>query len=129
MVLRLRIAPPGKWQRAKCRNIQITRDADPFFDDGMDEALVYCNGEADGVLCPIRHDCLIFALTNNLQFGVWGGCSELTRRALRKRWPLQGKKPRPEWHWQTEAEAVEGITHLLAEPDEQDDEDDDEFVA
>lgn len=126
MVLRLRIPPPGAWKDAKCRVVGVTRNYDPFYDD-MDEAMVFCNGEADGVVCPIREECLLFALTNNLSTGVWGGSSELTRRALRRRWPLLGKVPRSEWHWMTEADALHGmrLADLLAEDD--DEEDDDEW--
>ena len=128
MVLRLRIPAPNQWKDAKCAIIGVTADYDPWFDD-MDEAIIYCNGTADGVVCPIRHECLIFSLTNNHREGIWGGCSELTRRALRKRWPLTGKVPRPEWHFMTEEEALHGmrLADLLAEPD--DDDEDDEFVA
>jgi Transcription factor WhiB len=127
MVLRLRIPPPD-WREAKCRIVGVTGDYDPFFDD-MPEALVFCNGEADGAVCPIREACLLFALTNNLREGVWGGCSELTRKALRKRWPLQGRVPRPEWRFMTELEALRGVrlADLLAEEDEDDDDDEDDY--
>ena len=50
-------------------------------------------------MCPVRDQCLIFALVNNEKSGVWGGASELGRRWLRKKWPLKGKEPRPEWQW------------------------------
>jgi hypothetical protein len=124
MVLRLRIAPPDSWKLAKCRNIGVGREYDPFFDD-QDEAIIFCNGTYDGVVCPVREECLIFACTNNLREGVWGGCSELTRRALRRRWPLIGKTPRPEWCWMTEQQALHGmrlVDLLVAEDEEDDDE-------
>ena len=124
MVLRLRIAPPDSWRLAKCRDIGVTAEYDPWFDD-MDEAIVFCNGEVDGVVCPVREECLIYSLTNNLREGIWGGCTELTRKAIRKRWPLTGKVPRPEWGFMTEAEALKGmrLVDLLAEEDDDDDED------
>jgi WhiB family redox-sensing transcriptional regulator len=34
--------------------------------------------------CPVRAQCLEFALTNKEQYGVWGGLSERERRKLRK---------------------------------------------
>jgi hypothetical protein len=124
VVLRLRIPPPDNWRDAKCKIVGVTADYDPFFDD-MPEALVFCNGEADGVVCSVRHECLVYSLTNNMKEGIWGGCSELTRKALRRRWPLLGKTPRIEWHWMTEAEALHGfrLADLLVEDDEDDDDD------
>lgn len=107
MVVHLRIDAPD-WRKAKCRGTVADNEYDPFFHD-MPEALDFCNGAADGQVCPIRHECMLFALTNNERFGVWGGTSELTRRALRKRWPLRGKEPRPEWHWMTEDDALDGL--------------------
>jgi hypothetical protein len=126
MVLRLRIPPPDRWRDAKCLGVAWTGD-DPWFED-MPEALEFCNGTADGVICPAREGCLLFALTNNLKEGVWGGASELTRKALRKRWPLTSRVPRPEWHWMTEEDALRGVrlADLLAEEDD-DDEDEDDF--
>jgi len=124
MVLRLRISPPpGPWRNAKCKNIQATVEYDPFFEDDMDEAISFCNGDADGFVCPIRHECLVFALANNHKDGIWGGCSELTRKAMRRRWPLTGKTPRSEWHWMSEKDAMCGVrlADLYAENDDDDD--------
>lgn len=33
--------------------------------------------------CPVRDDCLEFALTNNERYGIWGGYSERQRRRMR----------------------------------------------
>lgn len=118
MVMNLR--QPAPWAQTpgykagKCQSVTITRDYDPFWgiEDGeeiadLQPALDFCNGEADGVVCPIREQCLIFALVNNEKTGVWGGTTPQTRRAIRKQWPLRrGKNPRPEWHWMTEEAAM-----------------------
>lgn len=122
MVLFPRIPAPD-WGKGKCAEVHANSNTyDPFFED-CDEALVFCNGEYDNTPCPIRHECLLFALTNNEKFGIWGGTTVLTRKALRKRWPLQGKTPRPEWHWMTEEEAVRGLSpEELAEDDDEEDE-------
>jgi hypothetical protein len=122
MVLRLRMPAPGNWEHAKCLGMCARSDYDPFFED-MDEAIDFCNGAPDDRVCPIREECLLFALTNNLKEGVWGGTSEITRRALRKRWPLKGREPRPEWTWMTEAEALAGLSphELLADEDDEED--------
>ena len=119
MVLNPRIPAPD-WRKGKCWETVLANDSyDPFFED-MSEALDFCNGDSDGKVCPIRQECMVFALTNNQKEGVWGGTSELTRRALRKRWPLKGREPRPEWEWMTEDEAIHGINLLELFTDEED---------
>lgn len=35
--------------------------------------------------CPVRRQCLEYALANDERFGVWGGLSERERRKLRKK--------------------------------------------
>ena len=129
MVLRLRVPAPGNWEEAKCRG-QVQRLPgdddiyDPFFledDADQQDARDFCNGTIDGVQCPIRDACLIFALTNNERFGTYGGMSEIARKALRKRWPWRGgKEPRPEWRWMPQEEALS-----LVSPEELADDDDD----
>jgi hypothetical protein len=114
VVQHLRISAPWLKARGKCKNIGPTRDYDPFFgvEDGADTgdlgpSVDFCNGTDDGIECPIRHECLIFALTNNEKYGCWGGTTPATRRAIRKQWPLRrGKVPRPEWHWLSEEDAM-----------------------
>lgn len=133
MVLRLRVPAPNNWDGAKCAG-QVQRLPgdkevyDPFFpDEDKDpeqaerDAVDFCNGTIDGIQCPLRDGCLIFALTNNERFGVWGGMTELARKALRRKWPWKGgKEPRPEWRWMTTQEALS-----LVDPRELDADDDD----
>lgn len=48
--------------------------------------------------CPVREDCLQYALTNDERFGVWGGYSEKERRRLKRGevfTPSEGHKGRP----------------------------------
>ena len=33
--------------------------------------------------CPVRQDCLVYALTHNEPYGVWGGLTPAERRKLR----------------------------------------------
>ena len=67
----------------------ICRDTDPdlFFPVGttgyalvqIDRAKEVC-GE-----CPVKVDCLDYALETNQDSGIWGGTSEEERRTLRRR--------------------------------------------
>lgn len=54
-------------------------DAEAFFPQKgqpVDAAVAICQS------CPVRTDCLEYALDNNEKFGVWGGMSERQRRRL-----------------------------------------------
>ena len=71
------------------RRDAICRDTDPdlFFPVGttgyalvqIDRAKEVC-GE-----CPVKVDCLDYALETNQDSGIWGGTSEEERRTLRRR--------------------------------------------
>lgn len=43
--------------------------------------------------CPVREECLEWALINNEGFGVWGGMSERERRRLRRERRLNASPP------------------------------------
>ena len=36
--------------------------------------------------CPVRKDCLLYALETPIDHGVWGGMTERERRRFRRRW-------------------------------------------
>jgi WhiB family redox-sensing transcriptional regulator len=62
-------------------------DPEAFFPDkggSTREAKMVCRG------CPVRGDCLEYALANEERFGIWGGLSERERRRVRqqRRMPL-----------------------------------------
>jgi len=64
--------------QAACRDL-VTADYDPFFADTKDgqlEAIAIC------ATCPVRDDCLTFAVRTGQQYGVWGGQPEQTIRRL-----------------------------------------------
>jgi len=42
------------------------------------------NAKAVCGTCPVRSDCLKHALDTHERFGVWGGCTEDERRAIRR---------------------------------------------
>lgn len=106
MVLFSRVRAP-KWEaeedperEAKCRKLSRPRyRADPFFDN-EDEAMRVCNGgdgEADyvnaGKPCPMRDECLVFALINHEGAGVWGGM------LLHDRMFMKRQMPKEWWYW------------------------------
>ena len=72
---------------AICINAPVLWDADTIEDNNV--AKEGCNGkpksvDSDGFPpCPIRELCLETAMTNNEQFGVWGGLSVYERRKLK----------------------------------------------
>ncbi|MEW2178777.1 WhiB family transcriptional regulator [Streptomyces sp. NPDC005406] len=79
------------------RMLAACRDADPdlFFPIGStgpalvqtEEAKTVCQG------CPVRQECLRWALENGQDAGVWGGLDETERRALKRRSRRQAKSP------------------------------------
>jgi hypothetical protein len=128
MVLNLRLLISHLLVQAKCLgkidqpwtdDEELQKLRDPFFEDHS-VAVDFCNGTFDGVVCPIRQECLEYALVNNCREGVWGGMSETARKALRRRWPpANTREARPEWLWMPEEEALTGVSpNELDEDDE-----------
>jgi len=57
----------------------VTADYDPFFANSNDlqvEALAIC------ITCPVRDDCLTFAVRTGQQYGIWGGQPQRIVRRL-----------------------------------------------
>jgi len=50
---------------------------------GVDRARKICKG------CPVLDACLEYALTERIEHGVWGGCSERERRRILKQRRLE----------------------------------------
>ncbi|MER6443083.1 WhiB family transcriptional regulator [Streptomyces sp. NPDC001185] len=67
-------------ERAVCR----TADPDELFVEGAAQraAKALCTG------CPVRTECLSYALDHRIEHGIWGGMTERERRALLRRRPL-----------------------------------------
>ncbi|MFG3156983.1 WhiB family transcriptional regulator [Streptomyces sp. NPDC048219] len=68
------------WQEdAACRGT----DAEELFAESprQKRAKVVCESR------PVRIDCLVEALDNRIEWGVWGGMTERERRALLRRRP------------------------------------------
>ncbi len=68
---------------AACR----TEDPDLFFPIGTSGPALMQTEQAKAVCrqCPVREQCLEWALETGQSLGVWGGTSETERRALKRR--------------------------------------------
>ena len=77
----------GKWQG--WRRLAACRDADTdlFFPNGETGEALEQAAEAKAIcaVCPVREECLDFALTTNQPYGVFGGLTETERRSLLRR--------------------------------------------
>lgn len=63
--------------QARCRG----RDPEQFFQRGAARsrgAIRVCDN------CPVRTQCLDYALEHDVDFGVWGGLTERQRRAYQR---------------------------------------------
>ncbi|GGQ34240.1 WhiB family transcriptional regulator [Streptomyces mutabilis] len=70
-------------EHAECR----TEDPDLFFPIGTTGPAALQAEQAKAVCrrCPVREQCLRWALDTGQSIGVWGGTSEMERRALKRR--------------------------------------------
>ena len=69
------------WHAAACKDI----DPDLFHpSEGQSTAAA----RAVCATCPVRPECLDWALRNGERFGVWGGTSERERRRMRRPGPV-----------------------------------------
>lgn len=66
-------------KRGNCREGHL----DDLFVTGAEQNVAkrVCSG------CPVRLECLVEALDNRIDFGVWGGMTERERRKLLRRHP------------------------------------------
>ena len=68
---------------AACRD----SDSDLFFPSpGNDDVGRIAAAKAVCAICPVREDCLAFAVELNQTEGIWGGHTPAERRRLRRRW-------------------------------------------
>ena len=89
---------PSPWDDANWRDAAACRHADPdlFFPvgttgdavDDTEAAIALCRR------CPVRKECLEFAMVTNQRDGVWGATSEEDRRRMRSAW-LAGRLREP----------------------------------
>lgn len=77
--------------RAACRD----EDPDLFFPIGSTGPALVQTEDAKAVCqaCPVRQECLRWALENGQDAGVWGGLAEDERRTLKRRSRKRAKNP------------------------------------
>ncbi|MEU1434273.1 WhiB family transcriptional regulator [Streptomyces sp. NPDC005786] len=77
---------------AACRD----EDPDLFFPIGSTGPALVQTEDAKAVCqgCPVKEQCLRWALENGQDAGVWGGLGENERRALKRRSRRQAKDSR-----------------------------------
>ncbi len=74
--------------RALCAGV----DPEAFFppgDDAATEARAIC------AVCPVRGQCLAYAVTADEPFGIWGGLDPRQRHTVRRRLERRGSCPLP----------------------------------
>ena len=85
---------PPEWDSGDWRQCAACRHSDPnlFFPIGDTGPAVEHAEAAKAVCrqCPVRVDCLEYALTSNQDTGVWGGATEEERRKLRRQRRMTG---------------------------------------
>jgi WhiB family redox-sensing transcriptional regulator len=84
---------PAGWRaQAACQSY----DPDLFFPVGVTgDAEVQINqAKAVCAACPVRGECLDFAIQTNQEYGVWGGAAEDERRGMRRAWRAAQRRQR-----------------------------------
>jgi len=74
-------------QQANCRGISKEEMNEIFFylaDDELDARKKLARAKTFCDRCPVREECLEFALTNNQTHGIWGGMNNNQRREIKQ---------------------------------------------
>lgn len=73
-----------EWKlQAKCHGMAEPGEPNPFFPKRGDNAQIeatrkFCSD------CPVKKNCLGYALDRSEKYGMWGGLGETARRAVKK---------------------------------------------
>lgn len=83
-----RVAAEPWMKQARCAGMP----AELFFPESAGpeqrEALRICNGYKDVAPCPVRDECLKYALDHGEEHGIWGGQTERARKRLQRAHPI-----------------------------------------
>jgi WhiB family redox-sensing transcriptional regulator len=84
------------WNAEGWRIDAACRDEDPalFFPVGTTGPAIDVVEAAKTIcaVCPVAQECLMFAVTTNQEYGVWGGLDEEERREVRRKWRRASRK-------------------------------------
>lgn len=77
------------WQDdAACKDLGVDFFPETDFTNNSQTAIKICKA------CPVAERCLEFAMTNNIQYGIWGGKTAQNRRSLKRyRYRRNGREP------------------------------------
>ena len=90
-----------RWENhAKCQGLDTEfwfppRDKAKY-KDIADKAKAICLGKDGKPECPVRKECLLYALKMDEQHGIWGGLSHRERNALQRK-ATRNKMSVKEW--------------------------------
>jgi len=89
---------PAIWDAESWREDAACTDVptDLFFPIGQtgDAAAQIARAKAVCASCPVRAECLEFAVTTNQEYGIWAGLDEDERRMVRRRWRAEQRRQR-----------------------------------
>lgn len=89
---------PASWNSEEWRELGACRKLETalFFPIGQtgEAEVKIARAKKVCATCPVRLECLEFAITTNQEYGVWGGHDEEERRAIRRQWRAQQRAAR-----------------------------------
>ena len=105
------IRPPSWQARARCAKVEDPDIFHPHRGESLLPARNVCHK------CPVKQECLEFAVDERITYGVWGGMSPPER----KRWALQNGKeadpvedePLPRWS-QFDVDLIDDVSVMNA---------------
>lgn len=89
-VAKLRLAPESNrdeswFESAACRGANLQLFFDPEGESPKPRAQRESAAKAVCAWCPVRRECLLFALETPERYGIWGGLTARERTSLKRR--------------------------------------------
>jgi WhiB family redox-sensing transcriptional regulator len=73
---------PAWWPDRLC-HLYPHVDFHPISHGSIQQAILEAPAKSVCRRCPVQHDCLDYAITENEQFGIWGGLNPSERDRIR----------------------------------------------